>query len=99
MVFHAGRDLRPILSRLARFFAEESCGKCFPCQLGTQRQLEIMERVAAGLADADDPARLGEIAQTMLDASICGLGQSAAMAIQSAYKRWPQLFAAGVGGR
>ena len=43
-VFDETRDLRDILLRLARFFAEESCGKCYPCQIGTQRQFEILER-------------------------------------------------------
>jgi len=99
MVFDETRDLRPILLRLARFFAEESCGKCFPCQLGTQRQVEILQRLVDGQMEKEDPARLSEISQTMTDASICGLGQSAAMAIQSAYKRWPQIFAAHPDGR
>jgi NADH-quinone oxidoreductase subunit F len=99
MVFDETRDLRLILLRLAQFFAEESCGKCFPCQLGTQRQVEILHRVVDGQIDKEDPTRLSEIAQTMTDASICGLGQSAAMAIQSANKRWPQIFTARQDGR
>ena len=44
MVFNTSVDLRDLLLRLARFFQHESCGKCFPCQLGTQRQLELLQR-------------------------------------------------------
>ena len=41
-------NLKQILSDLGHFFAHESCGKCYPCQLGTQRQAEILDRVLAG---------------------------------------------------
>src|SRR5262249_43254018 len=41
MVFDDSADMRDVLKRLAHFFADESCGKCYPCQLGTQRQYEI----------------------------------------------------------
>ena len=88
------RDLRDTVLRLARFFADESCGKCFPCQLGTQRQLEILQRVAEGKARPGDAERLTEVGLTMTDASLCGLGQTAASAALSALKHWPHLFAA-----
>ena len=42
MVFDETRDLRDVLKRLGKFFAHESCGKCYPCQMGTQRQMEIL---------------------------------------------------------
>jgi len=48
MVFDETRDIRDVLKRLGKFFAHESCGKCYPCQLGTQRQMEILDRLAAG---------------------------------------------------
>jgi NADH-quinone oxidoreductase subunit F len=92
MVFNDKRDLRDVLLRLGRFFAHESCGKCYPCQLGTQRQYEILQRIAAGQTRPDDAARLNDIGWTMSDASICGLGQSAAWAVQSALKLWPEMF-------
>jgi NADH-quinone oxidoreductase subunit F len=88
------RDLRDVVLRLARFFAEESCGKCFPCQLGTQRQFEILQRVARGQAQPGDADRLREVGQTMSEASLCGLGQTAASAVLSALQHWPHLFAA-----
>ncbi|MHC1784009.1 MAG: NAD(P)H-dependent oxidoreductase subunit E [Anaerolineaceae bacterium] len=84
------RDLKDIILRLAHFFAEESCGKCFPCQIGTRRQLEIIQRVADGKPDPYDSERLKDLAMTMTDASLCGLGQTASSAVQSAMKLWPE---------
>ena len=86
------RDLRQVLLRLGRFFAHESCGKCYPCQLGTQRQHEILQRVADGRALPGDIGRLADTGWTMTEASLCGLGQTAASAVLSALKLWPQLF-------
>ena len=93
MVFNDQRDLRALLVNLAWFFAEESCGKCFPCQLGTQRQWEILQRLARGAGRPADLALLHDIGHTMTDASICGLGQTASMALFSALRLWPDLFA------
>jgi NADH-quinone oxidoreductase subunit F len=92
MVFDDTRDLRDVLRRLGHFFAHESCGKCYPCQLGTQRQAEILERIAAGRARHGDAERLHDVGWTMTDASLCGLGQTAAAAVLSAMKLWPDLF-------
>ena len=93
MVFDETRDLRDVLRRLGRFFAHESCGKCYPCQLGTQRQKEILDRLAEGRLLPGDAERLQDIGWTMTDASLCGLGQTAAGAVLSAIKLWPELFA------
>lgn len=92
MVFNEQRDLRDVLARLGRFFAHESCGKCYPCQLGTQRQKEILERLADRKLLAGDVERLQDVGWTMTDASLCGLGQTAASAVLSAVKLWPKLF-------
>jgi NADH-quinone oxidoreductase subunit F len=91
MVFNDTVDLRDVLRGLAHFFAHESCGKCYPCQLGTQRQMEILERAAEGKTRAGDATALQDIGWTMTDASICGLGQTAASAVLSAVKLWPDL--------
>jgi NADH-quinone oxidoreductase subunit F len=90
MVFNDGVDLRDVLRRLARFFAHESCGKCYPCQLGTQRQMELLERIDQPLNG--DRERLRDVGLTMSQASLCGLGQTAAMAVLSALDKWPDLF-------
>ena len=92
MVFNTTRDLRDVLARLGRFFAHESCGKCYPCQLGTQRQMEILDRIEDGRVLPGDKQRLQDVGWTMTDASLCGLGQTAAGAILSAMRHWPQLF-------
>ncbi|MCL4236888.1 MAG: NAD(P)H-dependent oxidoreductase subunit E [Anaerolineae bacterium] len=90
MVFNSEVDLRDVLRRLGHFFAHESCGKCFPCQLGTQRQMEILDRLEQPLPG--DVERLRDVGLTMTEASLCGLGQTAAMAVLSALRKWPALF-------
>ncbi|MEK6719684.1 MAG: NAD(P)H-dependent oxidoreductase subunit E [Chloroflexota bacterium] len=94
MVFDETADLVDTLRRIAQFFRDESCGQCVPCRVGTVRQEELLARLAAAQR-APAPARsrdaelelLREIGQAMRDASICGLGQTASSAIESALKR------------
>jgi NADH-quinone oxidoreductase subunit F len=93
MVFDESRDMRQVLKSLGQFFAHESCGKCYPCQMGSQRQKEILDRLAEGTSLPDDFGRLQDVGWTMTDASLCGLGQTAASAVLSAMKLWPELFA------
>jgi len=81
MVLDDTADMRGVLFRIARFFKDESCGKCFPCQLGTQRQFEIIKD-PKGFQNPSGLIR--ELGATMRDASICGLGQTASSAIESA---------------
>jgi NADH-quinone oxidoreductase subunit F len=92
MVFDETRDMRDVLKRLGHFFAHESCGKCYPCQMGTQRQMEILDRIAKGKVLEGDLIRLQDVGWTMTDASLCGLGQTAASALLSAIKLWPEKF-------
>jgi NADH-quinone oxidoreductase subunit F len=92
MVFDDSTDLGDVLRRIAHFFADESCGKCYPCQLGARRQYEILHRAAAGRPLAGDRERLSDVGATMIDASLCGLGQTAATAVLSGMKLWPEMF-------
>ena len=92
MVFDETRNMRQVLRSLGHFFAHESCGKCYPCQMGTQRQKEILDRVASSRVLDGDFVRLQDVGWTMTDASLCGLGQTAASAVLSAMKLWPELF-------
>jgi formate dehydrogenase beta subunit len=69
---------------LMKFFAQESCGQCTPCRVGTAKALTLMER-----ASWDQPL-LQELSQTMVDASICGLGQAAPNPALSVIKYFPQ---------
>ena len=83
MPFSKSRDMRGVLARIAHFFREESCGQCVPCRVGTVRQVEALNR--------GDVTLLKEVGRVMRDASICGLGQTASSAIESALARWPDL--------
>jgi len=92
MVFDSSQNMKEILASLGSFFAHESCGKCYPCQLGTQRQAEILMRNLDGSLLDGDRARLMDVGWTMTDASLCGLGQTAGSAVLSALDLWPELF-------
>ena len=81
MVFDETVDLDDIVLRIAAFFRHESCGQCVPCRVGTVRQEEALERFVAG---EDEMGLLDEIGRAMGDASICGLGHTAGLAVRSA---------------
>jgi NADH-quinone oxidoreductase subunit F len=81
VVFDTDTDMEAIVDRIARFFRDESCGKCVPCRVGTIRQVEALERLVGG---GDERDTLDDLAAVLRDASICGLGQLAAEAEQSA---------------
>jgi formate dehydrogenase len=69
---------------LMRFFADESCGQCTPCRVGTQKAVGLLARPTW------DTALLAELAQVMIDASICGLGQAAPNPVTCVIKYFPQ---------
>ncbi|NQV96445.1 MAG: NAD(P)H-dependent oxidoreductase subunit E [Acidimicrobiaceae bacterium] len=79
-------DLVDQLQRIAAFFRDESCGQCVPCRVGTVRQQEALARLASGSRNGDLQL-LRDLGQVMRDASICGLGQTAHNAIDSALTR------------
>jgi NADH-quinone oxidoreductase subunit F len=84
-------DLRKILLRIAAFFRDESCGQCVPCRVGTVRQEELLQRLVRDRpmgSMENELSLLKEIGQVMRDASICGLGQTASSAVESALRRW-----------
>jgi NADH-quinone oxidoreductase subunit F len=90
MVFDEQADIADAVRRIAAFFRDESCGQCVPCRVGTQRQEELVTRLSAGRPLGSMPrelALLDEMARAMKDASICGLGQTASGAIQSAISK------------
>jgi NADH-quinone oxidoreductase subunit F len=97
MLFDDTVDLHDIVLRIASFFRDESCGQCVPCRIGTIRQEEALHRLghskSPGSTDAD-LVLMKDLAQVMADASICGLGQTAASAVQSAVKKL-QLYPSG----
>ena len=86
MVFGERADLVDAVLRIAEFFRDESCGQCVPCRIGTVRQEEALHRLAFGKTDGDELSVLADLTQVMRDASICGLGQTAASAVDSAIR-------------
>ncbi|NQU29368.1 MAG: SLBB domain-containing protein, partial [Anaerolineae bacterium] len=92
IVLSEDANLKQTLADLGHFFAHESCGKCYPCQLGTQRQAEILDRNLTGEILDEDFSRLEDVGWTMTDASLCGLGQTAGSAVLSAMENWPEIF-------
>ena len=78
------------LRRIAAFFRDESCGQCVPCRVGTVRQEELLDaarrRPAARARSTTELALFDDLARAMRDASICGLGQTASSAIESAIR-------------
>jgi NADH-quinone oxidoreductase subunit F len=90
MVFDDSADLKDTVLRIAEFFRDESCGQCVPCRVGTVRQEEALHRLAAAKPSGSVKAELAlleEIGTAMKDASICGLGQTAYNAVESAVTR------------
>jgi NADH-quinone oxidoreductase subunit F len=82
-------DVTALLRRITRFFRDESCGQCVPCRVGTVRQEELVARLAGGApigSVCTELALLDDIGYVTRDASICGLGQTALSAVQSAVK-------------
>jgi NADH-quinone oxidoreductase subunit F len=90
MVFDEAADLVDTLTRIAQFFRDESCGQCVPCRVGTVRQEELLARLRDGAtvrSREEELVLLKEVGQAMRDASICGLGQTASSAIESAFRQ------------
>ncbi|MDE3152515.1 MAG: NAD(P)H-dependent oxidoreductase subunit E [Gemmatimonadota bacterium] len=90
IAFDESADMEEMLLRIAAFFRDESCGQCVPCRVGTVRQEEALHRIRSGRTRGGLPQELAlidEVGMSMKDASICGLGQTAYSAIESAIKR------------
>ncbi|MDP9260718.1 MAG: NAD(P)H-dependent oxidoreductase subunit E [Actinomycetota bacterium] len=84
IVYDESADLVAAVLRIAEFFRDESCGQCVPCRVGTVRQEEALHRLAAGRGNGNELEVLADLSAVMRDASICGLGQTAASAVESA---------------
>jgi len=87
MVFNTTINLTDMCTRIAEFFKNESCGQCVPCRVGAVRQHEMMVELKSknGIGLAPDKRQLhDDMARAMADASICGLGHTAASAVASA---------------
>ncbi|MEM7416690.1 MAG: NADH-ubiquinone oxidoreductase-F iron-sulfur binding region domain-containing protein [Gemmatimonadota bacterium] len=97
MVFDDTRDMVEVAHMAMEFFAEESCGKCFPCRIGTQR---LTERLTEGGGPAEVEAWLDEVNdlnKTMKETSACGLGQAAPLITESLIRYFPEAIEAHIG--
>ena len=83
MLFNSTRDMQDVVRRVARFFRDESCGQCVPCRVGTVRVEEAVARANGGI----DVGLIDDLDRAMKDASICGLGHTAASVVRSAITR------------
>jgi formate dehydrogenase beta subunit len=97
VVYGEGRDMVDQALNCSRFYRAESCGKCVPCRKGTQRIVEISERLdqARGEAHAfsTNSELASELRSAMAQASICGLGQVASNPLLTAINLFPDDFA------
>jgi formate dehydrogenase len=85
IVVFSDKDTAPGTARnLMKFFADESCGQCTPCRVGTEKALHLMK------SRKWDQPLLKELSQAMMDASICGLGQAAPNPVLSVLKYFPK---------
>jgi NADH-quinone oxidoreductase subunit F len=83
MAFNETAEFPAIVTRLAEFFRDESCGQCVPCRVGAVRQHEVLVRTLAR-PGAADLVLLDDMDRAMKDSSICGLGHTASTAVRSA---------------
>lgn len=90
MVFDETRDMVEVARQAMDFFAHESCGKCFPCRIGTKRLTERLEGAAGPRAHSDFVAELQDISEVMMSTSACGLGVAAPLVVTSLLKYFPK---------
>ena len=74
------------------FTSEESCGKCTPCRVGTRQMLEILNKITSGKGEPGDLERLEDLAYTVKEGSLCGLGQTAPNPVLTALKYFREEF-------
>ena len=85
MAFDTSVDMTDVVVRIAEFFRDESCGQCVPCRVGAVRQHEtLVQMQKRGSLSPARRALIDDMAEVMVDASICGLGHTAASAVRSA---------------
>lgn len=89
MVFDDSRDMVQVAHDIMHFFAEESCGKCFPCRIGTRRLTERLNGGAPALTLAEWTAEVDDLSFTMRQTSACGLGQAAPLVVDSLRRYFP----------
>jgi NADH:ubiquinone oxidoreductase subunit F (NADH-binding) len=94
LVLDATTCMVDYLRVVANFFRAESCGKCTPCRVGTERYMQILNDLAGGRGTPQHLDELVYWGQVMMDSSFCGLGQTAPTAAMSALPLFRQEFEA-----
>ena len=89
IVYDHTRDMVEAAREAMEFFAEESCGKCFPCRIGTKRITERLSRNGAQCSPEDWLQEVSDIAHTMKATSACGLGMAAPLIVESLIRYFP----------
>jgi NADH:ubiquinone oxidoreductase subunit F (NADH-binding) len=98
MVFDDTRDMVEVARLAMEFFAEESCGKCFPCRIGTQRLTERLAGVAGPRVLSAWIDEVNDMGAAMKETSACGLGQAAPLITESLLRYFPERVARHVAG-
>ncbi|MGC2112218.1 MAG: NADH-ubiquinone oxidoreductase-F iron-sulfur binding region domain-containing protein [Candidatus Korobacteraceae bacterium] len=86
-----GRCMLDMALNATRFYRNESCGKCVPCRMGSQKLVEMLKGWTEGRSSKDDMPMLEELSTAMRLASICGLGQVVPVPIASILKHFPSV--------
>ena len=89
LVVAEGTPMLPLALNVVRFFRNESCGKCVPCRVGSEKAVAILEDAVAGKAGGPGLDLLPDLADAMAMTSICGLGQAALHPAQSVLRHFP----------
>jgi formate dehydrogenase iron-sulfur subunit len=90
VVFDDTVDLGDMARFAMEFCAEESCGKCTPCRIGSVRGVEVIDRIRAGVAPEDNRILLKDLCHTMIDGSLCALGGMAPLPVLSIMEHWEE---------
>lgn len=88
MVFDDSKDVLEIVENLMEFFSHESCGKCTPCREGNTRLLQLIRKIRNGEGTLDDLDTLEDLSETMMDCSLCGLGQASPSPVVSTLRNF-----------
>lgn len=92
VVFSDQDDLLDIARGLMAFCARESCGKCFPCRIGTTRGVELIDRIRADGLSGERRTLLDDLCETLRLGSLCGLGGMAPVPVESLLRFFPDIW-------
>ncbi len=92
IIFNKSRDILDLVKNFTHFFADESCGFCTPCRVGTSLLKKQLDKILDGYGSAGDVVALEEICQLLKKYSHCGLGQTAANPILTTLERFPEVY-------